>query len=197
MLGLQGCPAASTRVGEVRDRTTFTDDCEKMRESDLAAVAAAKPDLIVFASALGPYKTLESGKTGASAQAEWTSATLRSIEAVYSVGAPVVVIGNPPEGRRVTDCALRIFGPERCASTIAAVDREKRAAEVEAVRQATAQGLPAAYIDPEPWFCTSDGSCPIRVGDVIVRLDSSHLTQSSSESLGGVLRSALAAARVV
>ncbi|AGW40925.1 hypothetical protein O159_07620 [Leifsonia xyli subsp. cynodontis DSM 46306] len=168
-----------------------------MRESDLAAVAAAKPDLIVFASALGPYKTLESGKTRAPAQAEWTSATLRSMEAVRSVGAPVVVIGNPPEGRRVTDCSLRIFGPDRCVSTIDAVDREERAAEVEAVRQATAQGLPAVYLDPEPWFCTSDGSCPIGVGDVIVRLDSSHLTQSSSESLGGVLRSALVAARVV
>ncbi|WP_269078369.1 SGNH hydrolase domain-containing protein [Leifsonia xyli] len=34
-LGLQGCPAASTRVGEVRDRATFTDDCERICASPI------------------------------------------------------------------------------------------------------------------------------------------------------------------
>ncbi|MCI0158565.1 acyltransferase [Leifsonia shinshuensis] len=189
-LGLAGCPAASALTKEIRGLKTFVDDCAKARRADLAKAAAAKPDLIVLSSAVASMRFLVSGNTGDAAGAEWRQATVRSIESVRSAGVPVLVLGNPPEGRRPVDCAIRIFGPERCTATIPADNGIKRSAEQGAVRDAVVDGMTVAYVDPVPWFCTTDGLCPVGAGNLIIRIDTSHMTAEYSASLANVLRSA-------
>ena len=196
-LGLQGCPSASAPVRELRDRGTFVEDCARARGVDLAAVAAAKPDLILMSSGIGSLRALDSGSTGAAAADEWRQATLHSIESVRSAGVPVVVIGNPPEGKRPADCAVRVAGPDRCTAAMSADTISKRDAERSAVADAVAAGMTAVYVDPDAWFCTAGGSCPVGAGGQIIRIDASHLTAGYSRSLGTLLRSALIAARVV
>ena len=135
--------------------------------------------------------------TGAAAADEWRQATLHSIESVRSAGVPVVVIGNPPEGKRPADCAVRVAGPDRCTAAMSADTISKRDAERSAVADAVAAGMTAVYVDPDAWFCTAGGSCPVGAGGQIIRIDASHLTAGYSRSLGTLLRSALIAARVV
>lgn len=196
-LTLQGCPAASAAVREGRDRGPFVEDCARARAADLATAVAAKPDLIVMSSAAASMRFLESGSTGDAAASEWRQATLRSIESVRSADVPVVVIGNPPEGIRPADCALRLAGPDRCIASMHDDTVSKRDAERDAVADATAEGITAAYIDPNAWFCTADGTCPVGAGGLLIRTDSAHLTASYAASLGTVMRAALDAAGVV
>jgi peptidoglycan/LPS O-acetylase OafA/YrhL len=196
-LGLQGCPAASAPVREVRDRGSFVEDCARARSADLATIAAARPDLIVMSSGIGSVRFLDSGSTGAAAALEWRQATLRSIESVRSAGAPVVVLGNPPEGMRPADCAVTVAGPDRCVAAMSPDTLTKRDAEQRAVADAVARGMTAAYVDPDAWFCTPDGSCPVGAGGRLIRVDTSHLTAAYSASLGALMRSALVTAGVV
>jgi peptidoglycan/LPS O-acetylase OafA/YrhL len=189
-LGLVACPAASAEVKDSLGRGTFVQDCASARQADLAAAVAAKPDLIVMSSAVGSLRFLASGNTRDAAGDEWRQAMLRSIESVRSAGVPVIVLGNPPEGRRPADCADRVFGPERCTVPITADIGLKRSAEEGAVRDAVADGMTAAYVDVVPWFCTGDGLCPVGVGDMIIRIDASHMTAAFAASLANVVRSA-------
>ena len=196
-LGLQGCPSASAPVREVRDRGTFVEDCARARSADLAAIAAAQPDLIVMSSGIGSLRLLDSGSAGAAAALEWRQATLNSIESVRPAGAPVVVIGSPPEGKRPADCAVTVAGPDRCVATMSPDALTKRDAERNAVADAVATGMTAAYVDPDAWFCTTGGSCPVGAGGQLIRVDTSHLTAAYSASLGVLMRSALIVAGVV
>ena len=123
----------------------------------------------------------------------YRSGVLRSVR----LPVPVVVIGNPPEGKRPADCAVRVAGPDRCTAAMSADTISKRDAERSAVADAVAAGMTAVYVDPDAWFCTAGGSCPVGAGGQIIRIDASHLTAGYSRSLGTLLRSALIAARVV
>lgn len=196
-LGLHGCPAASAPVREARKRGTFVEECARARSADLAAVVAARPDLIVMSSGIGSMRFLDSGSTGAAAALEWRQATLRSLESVRSAGAPVVVVGSPPEGSRPADCAVTVAGPNRCVAMMSPDTATKRDAEQRAVTDAVERGMTAGYVDPDAWFCTADGSCPVGAGGLLIRIDASHLTALYSASLGTLMRSALIATGVL
>lgn len=191
-LGLQSCPAALVSVGEQRGRTEFADSCMKARQADIDAVVAAKPDLVVIASAEGSFVRLSDGATGARAVQEWQAGLEQTLERLQLLDAPIVVVGNPPETVSPVDCAVRTGSPADCLSQPSDAFAGKAKAEEAAVAAMAARGENVTYIDPFAWFCVPELGCPVGDGETVARIDHGHLTAEYSRMLGSLLDAELA-----
>ena len=190
-LGLESCPAAGVSVAERRGRPAFPAACREARRSDVAAALALRPDLVILSSAEGSLHRLTSGSRGKNAGTEWQQGLRTVLADLGTLGIPIVVLGNPPEGVSPTACATRLNGPASCLSTPSAEWRTKAAAERAAVREARASGLRATYVEVEAWFCDDRERCPLVADGELIRVDIGHLTQGYAQRLATVLRSSL------
>lgn len=191
-LGLNSCPAALVSVDEKGDRAAYADACSKARATDIDAAIAAKPDLIVVASAEGAFGRLTSGATGDAAVAEWSAGLEKSLDRLRAADAPVVVIGNPPETPATQDCAVRTGKPSDCVHAPSALFPLKTRAEETAVASQSAAGMDVSYIDALDWFCIPGVGCPPGADGVLAKIDHGHLSAEYSTKLGTILRGSLA-----
>lgn len=162
----------------------FPAACAAVREAHLQQVQELEPDLIVVSSAAGAYP-LQVGQPDLAAG--WRDGVRRTVTDLARV-ADVVVVGAPPIGADPQVCMNKVAGPSACDARLDPVWEAADRAEAAGVAQARGD---VRRVEVRGWFCTADGACPQRIGDLLVRTDTTHLTNAMAESLGPVLAEAL------
>lgn len=168
-----------------------TSGCTKWTRKITAAVAKARPDLIVFTNRTG-HPAL--GETSIDASvAKYTAGFRKSLDSISSTGTPVVVIRDTPipvDGGidSVPDC-LALHGDDRAAcsgprSVWLPADPSIAAAHQLANRGVTVADLTDAFCDKT--------TCWGAIGGVIVYFDGHHLTSTYSRTLAPRLNRILA-----
>jgi hypothetical protein len=161
--------------------------CDTWRRRALARIEGLHPDLVVVSSS-------EAGDPvhpEADARRQWTAGYRDVLAGLASSGARVAALLDTPwPPSDAVDCAaahpLRLG---RCAASRdgAVHDPVRREALRDAAREAG-----AAVVDPLPWLCAADGTCPVLAGDTLVYRDDSHLADRFAQSLAPVLGGRLA-----
>ena len=155
-------------------------ECDEWREDTFAAIAALRPSLVVTASA-----DVETGPAGPG-DADWTAGWIEAYERIAASGAEVVHIADTPwTAGDVPDClAVHLGDATACATGQANAIKQpaRRAATLAAMEKAG-----ATVLDPTPWFCSAEGSCPTVVGNLLVYRDAHHMTTEWAKLLAAVL----------
>ncbi|MFE0627432.1 acyltransferase family protein [Streptomyces sp. NPDC058864] len=175
--------AAVTIVNHNRPYTA----CDRWREKAFARIARLRPALVLVSSS-------EAGtpaRLAADPRRQWTDGFRDTFGRLTATGASVgALLDTPWPELDAVDCtAAHPLRLSRCTrpATEAIRDPARRTAVREAAR---ATGV--HVIDPEPWLCVPDGTCPVVVGDTFVYRDDSHLADAYSEALAPVLHTRLA-----
>ncbi|WP_456552166.1 acyltransferase family protein [Blastococcus sp. SYSU D00813] len=190
-LTLGQCPQVAVRTRAATGIEDFAEYCSEHQAWALGQVRQMQPDLVVVASAANSVDRLASEVEGEAARAEWREGLTTTLAGLDTTATRVVVLGSPPEGADLAECATRFNTPQDCVSS----GREGHE-ELAAVERATIDGYEPvtaefAYVDTEGWFCDAAGRCPSFVGSTPVYADGVHLTAAYSERLAPVLRAAL------
>lgn len=187
-LGFSSCPLIDAALTKPGLGTAFTDGCAHARKESLALVDDLDPELVILSGHETAPERLESPEPRAGAG--WSSATERLLRTLADADRQVVLLGSPPMGPPITNCATRFSSPRQCEATYSAEHSAKDRAEKAAADRVAAAGHDVRFISTESWFC-SGGRCPAQIGETLVRIDDSHLTNAMSEALGAVARDVL------
>lgn len=172
-LANSGCPMIAAQL-EVNVGT----DCESLKEEDLDLVRAAQPDLVVIAN-LSEMNGLESGATGADAAQEWETALGEIIDEVKPAAGSVMVFGSPPDGEDPQTCITKFSVPADCVSSITSNWELTRDAEI-----AAAAAADVTHVDPSSWVCSAQTEeCPVFIDNMVLRIDTAHMTRAFAEFL--------------
>ncbi|MFJ2635767.1 acyltransferase family protein [Streptomyces sp. NPDC087422] len=156
--------------------------CDTWRRAAVARIAALRPGLVLVSSS-------DAGRPlhpAADPVRQWTDGFRATFTALAASGARVAALLDTPwPASDAVECAaahpLRLG---HCASRLP--DALRDPARQGAVRAAaTAAG--AAVIDPAPWLCATDGTCPVLAGDTLVYRDDSHMSETYADALAPVL----------
>lgn len=172
----RGCPIADVTVYSAVNRAVLDapyPECNKWRENAVQYINDLHADLVVF-----PMLTRRGvvGRRGSDAIREWGAGLGRTLDAIATSGAKLLVIGDTPKtaGDNIPLCLsahqqdISACGNERSEAVLS---------ERLAVLAETAPAHHATYVDPSNWFCT-DTFCPAVISNVVVYSDDSHLTDS-------------------
>ncbi|MEL5992367.1 acyltransferase family protein [Microbacterium phosphatis] len=181
--GFGSCSLIDAPVTDAAGSQRFREQCAERRETMFNEIQARDPDVVFVSSSETAIGYL--GLAPDQAAAEWQAAVGRTLDRLSSVPR-VVVLTNPPLGKNPASCALRFSDPGACESKVTSAFERKANAE----RAAVAEAPNAVFIDTSEWFC-ADGRCPAFIGEHLVRADYSHITNATSESVGGLIESAL------
>jgi hypothetical protein len=189
-LTLGQCPAIDVSVTRENDAQGFTAACDAHHQWVREQVATLKPDLIIMTSAVNSLTRLASGAQGEAAQTEWRAGMAATLDDLDGLGARIVDLEAPPEGPALEECATRLNTPSDCASTPSDLYDATSASEDGAISQHTGV-TPVSYVWTTDWFCDADLRCPAFIGANPVFADGTHLSQTYSARLAGVLGPAL------
>jgi SGNH domain (fused to AT3 domains) len=170
------CPPVDvTLVSPDLGRTYY--ECDEWRKNVTSLIDTMHPRLVVLGMAPNydsPYAVTQDGPA-------WLAGLSRSISALRSSGARVLVLG-PIESPDwvVPDClSAHLDDVEACDVTpkethagpgLVGYDNAGIIAERSAVVRAG-----GAFVDVKPWFCAT-ASCPVIVDNLLVFRDNSHIT---------------------
>ncbi|MFE4368360.1 acyltransferase family protein [Streptomyces sp. NPDC056835] len=156
--------------------------CDIWRNNALAGIDKLRPFLVIASSS----------DAGTLADPErdplrgWTAGYRTTFQHLTATGARVVALLDTPwPDADAVDCAasypLRLT---TCATTTATAlqDPTRR----KAIRAAAASSG-VSVIDPEPWFCSPAGDCPIVVDNTLVYRDESHIAETYAEAIAPVV----------
>ncbi|MBD8585891.1 acyltransferase [Frigoribacterium sp. CFBP 13729] len=175
-LAFAGCTPVDLPPTARYDDPGFEDACSADREAMAALPAASGADLVVVSGGVNVLARRADAVGPEAAEREWRDAAESTLRRLAATTPRVVLLGAPPAGQAVRDCAVRVGSPGACVTTTTAAQRAQVAAEQAA---ATAAGPRVEHVDVTPWFC-ADGRCPAVLGGRLVRLDRSHLTEATS-----------------
>ena len=159
-------------------------ECDTWRSAVMARLRAERPQVVILGIArhyqpvyrITPYDS------------RWLAALDRTIRAIEALGARVVVIGPVPKPTGVVPTCLstHMSDAAACAVPLAVgFDQAGQAAEA-----AVTHADRAAYLDVEPWFCTST-VCPAVVGNIELWRDDNHITRTWARYLAPVMTESL------
>ncbi|HUX72191.1 MAG TPA: acyltransferase family protein [Cellulomonadaceae bacterium] len=171
--GKYGCGFASVTQTD-KDGRPY-DSCDAHNTWVLAQIAADTPDLVIVSESWG---VTASGAGPGTAQDRWLAGVRATLDRLVATGTRVVVLGSPPFGVSIEECATRFRTPRDCAIPVPSAMKQRSA-----LYRETAGSAGAQFVDTEVWFCSS-GWCPPTIGDFLVRSDSIHLTEQYSRDLG-------------
>ena len=199
-----GCPVADAPelIGVRPNRRSR--ECADYREATVRKLIALDPDLAVLSS-YDEYVTRDAERSGGlppearvSPQA-WGRGLRRTYARLAGEGIPVVAIrGTPYPAFDVPACLSRRAAGLPMADACEydrddALHGAARAAQLSAVRDLAARGLPVAAIDLADEVCATT-PCGVMRGGRVVFTDGNHLTASFTRSAAGVLGARLYAA---
>lgn len=186
LLSLTKASCKTAAVTTVNHNHPYT-SCDQWRDRAIARITGLHPDLVLVASSEAGTAAHPAGDT----RKQWTDGFYEVFDRLAAKGTSVATILDTPWPRLdAVDCAaaqpLRL---SRCTQRLqeATKDPVRRVA----LRQA-AQAKGVTVIDPEPWFCAPDRTCPVAVGNVLVYRDDSHISEAYAEALAPVLAARLA-----
>lgn len=173
------CKTADVTI--VNGRRPYT-SCDTWRRRTVARIKALHPDLVVVSSS-------EAGdpvRPAADPLRQWTEGYRSVLASLASSGARVAALLDTPwpDGDAVECAASHPLHLGRCSRRLA--DAVHDPVRRQALRDA-AKAAGAEVVDPAPWVCTADGTCPVLVGNTLVYRDDSHLAESYAAALAPVL----------
>jgi peptidoglycan/LPS O-acetylase OafA/YrhL len=164
-------------------------ECDQFRAAALSRITAERPALVVLGAArhYGPeYQFQVYGR-------DWIDGFARTVQAIRSTGAAVMVMGPTPKSstQDVPAClSANLDQVSACLTpTDVAVDHAGLTAEELAVERAG-----GAYVDVTPWVCTSE-ECAVIIGNDLVYRDDNHLTTTFVSWLTPLLATEIDVAR--
>ncbi|MDT0342445.1 acyltransferase family protein [Streptomyces litchfieldiae] len=174
-------PAVTT----VKDGEPYA-ECDAWRENALAAIDALRPSLVIVSSS----DAAEPAHPAADPARQWARGYQDTLGRLVDTGGEVaVMLDNPwPKWDGVECAAAYPLELDHCAGQLSGAfrDAERRELTREAARRAG-----VAVIDPAPWLCSPEGTCPVIVGDTAVYRDESHVNEAYAEAIAPVLGGAL------
>ncbi|MGY1742164.1 MULTISPECIES: acyltransferase family protein [unclassified Blastococcus] len=186
-LTLGQCPQVDVPVRAATGIDGWEEVCAEHRAWAVAQLQLLQPELVVVASAANSIGRLDSEATGEAALAEWRAGVASMLATLDTAPVRVVLLGSPPGGENLQDCATRFNGPQDCVSSPPAGFDDFVEAERQAVAAYRPAALQAAWVDTRPWFCDAADRCPPFVGTVPVFADGLHLSAAYSTRLAAVL----------
>ena len=192
-----GCPVAdaSELISAPSDRQGR--ECAEYREATVRKLIALKPDVAVLSS-YDEYVTHDldasggRGSDGRVSPVAWGRGLHRTYARLASAGVPVVAIrGTPYPGFDVPACLSRREAGLPMAGSCeydrgAALHSTARQAQLAAVRDIAARGLPVAAIDLADAVCATARCGVVREG-LVVFTDGNHLAASFTRAAAGTL----------
>jgi len=172
----RGCPIADVKVYSAVNRSVLDapyPECNKWRENAVQYINDLQADLVVL-----PMLTRRGvvGHRGSDAIREWGEGLGRTLDAIATSGAKLLVIGDTPKSTG-DNIPLCLSSHQQDISACGNKRSEAVLEERLAVLAETAPAHHATYVDPSNWFCT-DTFCPAVISNVVVYSDDSHLTDS-------------------
>ncbi|NQX14101.1 acyltransferase [Microbacteriaceae bacterium VKM Ac-2855] len=181
---LQQCPASDVSVLK-GDKSPHT-ECDSFRTATQKELIAIAPRLVITAEADRTYGRLASGAEGEAAAQEITDGMARTIRAVSPSVGHVVVLGTPPYGNGLAECATNVNTPPACVRSV--TDEHRLGSSAVEAGVASASVANASYIDTDPFFCSRiSNECPSFTGGIVQLADGYHLTDAYSRHLGPAL----------
>lgn len=173
VLGRDGCPVISYKV--------FTyQDCVGVMSHALKVIDALKPAAVIVGDRTSLLPTIS--------LATWQRAETDLLDALKGSGAAVAVIGDIQAfNLEPVDClAIHPRNVQLCGSP----NPDPAKPGHESAEQAGAAAAGVAYVDPQPWLCTSTRCSPV-VGPYFAYWDDTHVSVPYARYLAGVLATAL------
>ncbi|WP_329131979.1 acyltransferase [Streptomyces sp. NBC_01476] len=156
--------------------------CDRWRANAPARIARLRPALVIAASsdAGDPFRPARDPHR------QWTDGFGRTYRSLKRSGAEVLaLIDTPWPERDAVDCAASYpLALANCSSDVTRARHDP--AKPAEIRDAAAR-TGVSVLDPLPWLCGPDGTCPVVVGDTFVYRDDSHLAESYAEALAPLL----------
>jgi peptidoglycan/LPS O-acetylase OafA/YrhL len=171
------CPVAQLTVWNDDLKRTYN-ECDAWRKAAFAKVRASKPELIIASqSDAVPWSSVT--------DKEWAERTRASLQSLAGTASRVLYIGDTPQTKAdpVSCLEQHLDDAKACAYPRAAAYPyfpERRAVLRSALNEAGFQTL-----DPMNFFCGT--SCPAVVGNMVVRRDQGHITNTYATWLAPVL----------
>jgi hypothetical protein len=199
-----GCPVADAPelIGGRSDR--WGRACARYREAAVQKLIALDPDVAVLSSydeyvARGAEPPGSRAWEGRVSPDAWGSGLRRTYARLAGAGVPVIAIrGTPYPGFDVPACLSRRAAGLPMADACV-YDRDEalhgaaRAAQLSAVRDVAARGLPVAAVDLAGEVCAARRCAVMRDG-LVVFTDGNHLTAGFTRAAAGALGARLDAA---
>lgn len=183
VLTLDLCPMVDTPtrqfIGSKEPDTRCTDHQRWVHEQ----LDAARPDLVILASAINSANRMVDGgeRSSASNAQRWGEAFGRELSVLVPKAARTVVIGSPTGTRNLQECVTRSSSPRDCA-----IDLYPFWGMVRDAERGASNAHGATYVDPLDWLCYAN-VCPAVIGSTPVNWDGAHLTAAYSRRLAPVL----------
>ena len=204
LMVMGGCPVADAPELVAPRSGRRGRECARYREAAVRRLIALRPDVAVLSS-YDEYVTRDAEPSsdrapdGRVSPIAWGRGLRRTYARLAGAGVPVVAIrGTPYPGFDVPAClsrrAARLLMADACE-----YDRDRalhgaaRAAQVSAVRDVAARGLPIAAIDVADEVCAAPRCGVLRDGRVVFT-DGNHLAASFTRATAGALGARLDAA---
>ncbi len=178
------CPAADLPVYHTTLKREYT-ECAAWNAAVLARIAAERPALVVISNSRGG-QLLEGGTTVPSSKRDdlWAAGLQRTIAAITTSSARVVVIGDTPNPAGDPPVCLsdHLDDALACATPSARAMGPARTA----TERRVSAGSGATFIDPSGWLCPTE-PCPAVIGRVLVYRDAHHMTTTFATALAPYL----------
>jgi peptidoglycan/LPS O-acetylase OafA/YrhL len=171
------CPVSDVTV--LRADKSAHPDCDPYRAWTFEQVQAIRPDLIVIGQADNTLDRLASGAKGADARLEVEGGTVAALRALSGAASTIAVLTAPPSAPPILECYSSAGTPAACATPPNDQHRSMNNALAAAVGNI---GPGVELINTDALFCSS--TCPAFVGNVVVRADRTHLTETYARHLG-------------
>ncbi|WP_256430672.1 acyltransferase family protein [Herbiconiux sp. VKM Ac-2851] len=178
------CPSIAVEV--VHQDSSAYPECAPWREWALETIDLINPELTILASAYTTADRMASNPSPRELRVELRVGTASVVDRVVASSGRTIVLGSPPIGSSLRDCAVPGATPSACIAKIAF----PWTAFEESQRAAVGEG-PAEYLSTKSWFCGSEDRCPAFAADTPIRTDGTHLTIEFASLLGPVLREAV------
>ncbi|WP_078862721.1 acyltransferase family protein [Streptomyces sp. NRRL F-5123] len=160
--------------------------CDTWRQDALTRIAALHPDLVLVSAKdagdpVDPERDLRE---------QWAEGFDKTFAQLRADGARIAaVLDTPTPKSDAVDCAAD--HPLALTDCAEPRDRALRGTRRLALTDA-ARASGAALIDPAPWLCAPDGTCPVVAGNTMVYRDDNHIAEGFAAALTPVLGARLA-----
>lgn len=148
---LVGCPLADVPIHAHQPSAPRNVECEQFRADAVDQVSRISPDLTIASSFWRQPELLYSGASGVAGEEEWREGMVRTIGALSTHSADVVVLDSPPGAVSIKQCHTAASGPADCERAVPAL-----AAVVARVN--------------------AEATCPAVLGDLPIYTDGIHMS---------------------
>jgi hypothetical protein len=178
---LVGCPLIAFAMSFPADGSKET--CDTYRTQAVAAVIAAKPDLLIVTNNYGA--TIKNTAGGSNLDA-WQQAVTSTIGSLKGHAGKILLVSPPPGGADPAACYTKVSTPSDCTAKISAPWNDGFQAE-----KGAASLIGVSYLDTHLWYCSTDNYCPVFSGTTPMRIDGIHTSAEYAAVIAPAFKAAV------